>query len=68
MEKKNNQNNPKNTNEQKLFLENKNRKIRSKGKLNTPRAEEGHCNDQLTVDRPLTVKDINPKIYPKIHK
>jgi hypothetical protein len=33
--------NPKNTNEQQLFLETKNGKIRSNGKLSIPGAEEG---------------------------
>jgi len=32
---------PKNTNEQQLFLETKNGKIRSNGKLSIPGAEEG---------------------------
>ena len=43
MEKKN-KNNPKNTNEQQLLLENKDGKIGSNGKLSTPRAKEGYCN------------------------
>jgi hypothetical protein len=42
MEKKNNKNDAASTNEQQLFLETKNRKIRSNGKLTTPRAEEGY--------------------------
>jgi hypothetical protein len=44
MEKKINKNDAENTNEQQLFLETKNRKIWSNGKLSTPRAEEGYCN------------------------
>ena len=42
---KNNKNNLKNTNEQQLFLENKNGKIGSNGKPSTPRAKEGYCNE-----------------------
>ena len=51
--KKNNKNNPKNTNKQQLFLETKNRKIRSNGKQSTPWAEEGYCNVE-TQSRPST--------------
>jgi len=43
---KNNKNNPKNTNEQQLFLENKNGKIGSNRKPSTPRAKEGCCNEE----------------------
>jgi hypothetical protein len=35
----------KNTNDQQLFLETKNKKIRSSGKMNTPTVKEGHCNE-----------------------
>jgi hypothetical protein len=42
---KNNKNNPKNTNEQQLFSENKKGKIGSNGKPSAPRAKEGYCND-----------------------
>jgi len=45
MGKKNNKNDAEKTNEQQLFLETKNRKIRCNGKLSTPRAEEGYCNE-----------------------
>jgi hypothetical protein len=45
MKKKNNKNNPKNTNEQQLFLKTKNLKIRNTRKPSTPRAEEGYCNE-----------------------
>jgi len=36
---------PKNTNKQHLFLETRNGKIRSSGKLSIPKAEEGYCNE-----------------------
>jgi hypothetical protein len=61
---KNNKNNPKNTNEQHLFLETKNVKIRSNGKPSTPRAEDGYCNE-ATQSGPPTHRGTNTKIYPK---
>ena len=45
MDKKSNENNPKHSNVQQLFLETKNVKFRSNGKLSIPRAEEGYCNE-----------------------
>jgi hypothetical protein len=45
MKKQSNQQNPKNTNEQQLFLETRNGNIRSSRKLSTPKAEEGYCNE-----------------------
>jgi len=53
MENKKSKNDAEKTNEQQLFLETKNRKIRSNGKLNTPTAEEGYCNE-ATQGRPST--------------
>ena len=53
MENKVHKNDAENTNEQQLFLVTKNRKIRSNGKLSTPRAEEGYCNE-ATQSRPST--------------
>jgi hypothetical protein len=46
------QNPPKNTNEQQLFLETRNGNI-SSGKSSTPKAEEGYCNE-ATQSGPLT--------------
>ena len=62
---KNNKNDAENTNEQQLFLETKNRKIRSNGQLSTPRAEEGYCKE-ATQSRPSTHRSAKPKICPKI--
>ena len=45
MEKKNNKNNPHNTNEQQLLFKTKNGKIRSSRKPSNPWAEEGYCNE-----------------------
>jgi hypothetical protein len=45
--KNNEKNNPRNTNEQQLFLETQNRKFRSNWKPNTSRAEEGYCNEAI---------------------
>ena len=45
MKKQSNQQNPKNTNEQQLFLETRNGNIRSSGKLSTAKAEEGYCSE-----------------------
>jgi hypothetical protein len=53
MKDKNRKQTPKNTNEQQLFLETRNGNIRSSGKLRTPKAEEGYCNE-ATQGRPLT--------------
>jgi len=53
MKKQSNQQNPKNTNEQQLFLETRNGNIRSSGKLSTAKAEEGYCNE-ATQSRPPT--------------
>ena len=56
MKKQSNQQNPKNTNEQQLFLETKNGNIRSSGKPSTPKVEKGYCNEatqtkQLTLNQ-----------------
>ena len=48
MKEQSNQQNPKNTNEEQLFLE-----TRSSGKPSTPKAEEGYCNE-ATQSGPLT--------------
>jgi len=53
MKKQSNQQNPENTNELQLFLETRNGNIRSSGKLSTPKAEEGYCNE-ATQSEPLT--------------
>jgi hypothetical protein len=53
MKRKNNKNDAENTNEQQLFMETRNRKIRSNGKPSTPRAEEGYCNE-ATQSGPFT--------------
>ena len=45
MKEQSNQQNPKNTNEQQLFLETRNANIRSSGKPSTPKAEECYCNE-----------------------
>ena len=44
---------PKNTNEEKIFLETRNGNIRSSGKPSTAKAEEGYSNE-ATQSRPLT--------------
>ena len=48
-----NQQNPKNTNEEQLFLKTGNGNIRSSGKPSTPKVEEGYCNE-ATQSGPLT--------------
>ena len=53
MKKQNNQQNPKSTKEQQLFMKIKNENIRSNGKQTTPKAEEGYCNE-ATQSSPLT--------------
>jgi len=53
MKEQSNQQNPKNTNEQQLFLETRNGNIRSSGKPIIPKAEEGYC-QEATQSRPLT--------------
>jgi hypothetical protein len=53
MKDKNRKQNTKNTNDRQLFLETRNGNIRSRGKLRTPKAEEGYCNE-ATQGRPLT--------------
>jgi hypothetical protein len=50
---KNHQQNPKNTNEQQIFLEARNGNISSKGKLSTSKAEEDYCIEE-TQSGPLT--------------
>jgi hypothetical protein len=50
---KNRKQNPKNINEQQLFLETRNGNIRSSGKPRTPKAEKGYSNE-ATQGRPLT--------------
>ena len=52
MKKESNQQNPKNTNEQQLFLETRNGNFRGSGKPSTPKAEEGYCNE-ATQNGPL---------------
>jgi len=52
MNKQNNQN-PKNTNEQQLFFRTRNGNISSSGKQSTPKAEERYCN-KATQNGPLT--------------
>jgi len=66
MKKKNNKNNPKNTNEQQLFLETKDGKIRSNRKPSIPRAEEGYCNEPKRSGPSTHTQNHQPKIYPKI--
>ena len=51
--KQSNQQNPKNRNEQQLFLETGNGNIRSSGKLSAAKAEEGYCNEATQIG-PLT--------------
>jgi len=53
MKKQNNQQNPKSTKEQQLFLKTRNGNIRSNGKQTTPKAEEGYCNEAIQSS-PLT--------------
>jgi hypothetical protein len=53
MKKQTNQQNPKNTNEQQLFLKTRNGNITSTGQQCTPKAEEGYCN-KATQGGPLT--------------
>jgi hypothetical protein len=67
VEKKNIQNNPK-THTHQLFLEIKNEKIRSNGKTNNRRAEEGYCYETIKADHPLTVKATKGRIYPEIQR
>jgi hypothetical protein len=50
---KNRKQNPKNINEQQLFLETRNGNIRSSRKQQTPKADKGYCNE-VTQGRPLT--------------
>jgi len=52
-EKNNEKNNPRNTNEQQLFLETMNRKFSSNWEPSTSRTEEGYCNE-ATQSRPST--------------
>jgi hypothetical protein len=51
--KKQNNKNPKNANEQQLFLKTRNGNIRSTGQQCTSKAEEGYCNE-ATQSGPLT--------------
>ena len=53
MKEQNIQQKQKNTNEQQLFLKNRNGNISINGKVITPRAEEGYCNE-TTESGPLT--------------
>jgi hypothetical protein len=53
MKDKNRKQNPKNTNEQQLFLETRNGNIRSSRKPRIPMAVEGYCNE-ATPGGPLT--------------
>jgi hypothetical protein len=53
MKDKNRKQNPKNTNEQQLFLETRCGNIGSSGTLRTRKAEEGYCNE-ATQGRSLT--------------
>jgi len=53
MKEQSNQQNPKNMNEEQLFLESRNGNIRSSGKPSTGKAEEGYCN-KATQSRPPT--------------
>jgi hypothetical protein len=57
-EKNNEKNNPRYTNEQQLFLQTKNRKFRSYGKLSISRAEKGYCNE-TTESIPSTRNQIH---------
>jgi len=68
MKKENNQQNPKSTKEQQLFLKARNENIRSNGKQSTPKAEEGYCDEQLKADHSLTVKATKPRIQWNIQK
>ena len=54
MKKQNNQENPKSTKEQQLFLKARNENIGSSGKQGTPKAEEGYCDEQLKADHSLS--------------
>jgi hypothetical protein len=65
---KNKKNNPKNTNEQQLFLENKNGKIGNKGKPSTPRAKEGYCNEATQSEPSTHSQSHQTTIYPKTQK
>ena len=60
MGKKNNKNNPKNTNKQQVFWETKNEKIRSYRKPSIPKDEEDYCNKANQSHQ--------PKTYPKIQR
>jgi hypothetical protein len=62
MKKQSNQQNPKNTNEQQLFLENRNGNIRNSGKPSTPKLRKVDATRQLKADHSLTVKATKPKI------
>jgi hypothetical protein len=64
MEKSNNKSNAKNTNEQQLFLETKNKK-RVMGNLVLLGLRKVTAMRKLKADHPLTVKAAKPKIYPK---
>jgi len=48
MKKQSNQQDPKNTIEQQLFLETRNGNIRHSGKPSTAKAEEGYCNEAMS--------------------
>jgi len=66
--KEESENNPKNTNEQQLFLETKNGKtgiIGNRVLLETRKVTETR---QLKANHPLTVKATKPKICPKIQR
>jgi len=68
MKKQNNQENPKSTKEQQLFLKARNENIGSSGKQSTPKAEEGYCDEQLKADHSLTVKATKPRIQWNLQK
>jgi hypothetical protein len=61
MEKNSNNNNPKHTNVQQLFLKTNNVKIRSNGKLSSPRAEKGYCNEPKRSGTPTHSQSHQPK-------
>jgi len=54
MKKQNNQQNPKSTKEQQLFLKIRNGNIRSNEKQSTPKAGEGYCNEATQADHSLS--------------
>ena len=68
MKKQSNQQNPKNTNEQQLFLEMRNGNFRSSRKLSTLRLRKVTATRQVRVDHSLAVKATKPKVIKRAAK